>query len=63
MNITSIIAHCVLNAIEKCILMEINSLDNEEHCSTSNKYLAELMGFSQWKLSTRIKKLGTIGSN
>jgi len=46
-----------LNALEKCILVEIDSLDNANHCYASNKYLAELMGCSEWKIGDTITKL------
>lgn len=47
-----------LNAIEKVILTEIDSLDNEESgCYASNKYLAEFCQCSETKISTAISKL------
>lgn len=47
-----------LNALEKVILMEIDSLDNEETgCYASNKYIAEFCQCSETKTSTAISKL------
>lgn len=47
-----------LNALEKIILMEIDSLDNEETgCYASNKYLAEFCQCSECKVSLAITKL------
>lgn len=47
-----------LNALEKIILVEIDSLDNgEDGCYASNEYLAEFCQCSQAKVSTAISKL------
>lgn len=47
-----------LNMLEKGILTEIDSLDNEETgCFASNKYLAEFCQCSETKVSTAISKL------
>lgn len=46
-----------LNALEKVILTEIDSLDNENGCSASNHYLAEFCQCSETKVSTAISKL------
>lgn len=47
-----------LNALEKVILVEIDSLDNEESgCYASNKYLAEFCQCSECKVSLAISKL------
>lgn len=47
-----------LNALEKVILTEIDSLDAEETgCYASNKYLAEFCQCSETKISTAISKL------
>ena len=47
-----------LNALEKIVLAEIDSLDNEESgCYASNKYLAEFCGCTETKISTTISKL------
>ena len=51
-----------LNALEKIILMEINSLDDEENgCYASNKYLAEFCQCTEIKVSTTISKLKKLG--
>ena len=47
-----------LNALEKIILVEIDSLDNEiTGCYASNEYLAQFCQCSETKISTAIKKL------
>ena len=47
-----------LNALDKIILTEINSLDNgEEGCYASNKYLAEFCKCAESKISITISKL------
>lgn len=47
-----------LNALEKVILTEIDSLDAEETgCYASNKYLSEFCQCSETKISTAISKL------
>ena len=50
-----------LTALDKVIFTEISSLDNEEHCSASNKYLAEFCGCSERKVSDTIRKLKDMG--
>ena len=50
-----------LNALEKIILAEIDSLDNETGCFASNEYLAEFCQCSLTKVSLAIKKLITLG--
>lgn len=51
-----------LNALEKIILAEIDSLDNEEKgCFASNKYLADFCQCSETKVSTAISKLIEFG--
>jgi uncharacterized phage protein (TIGR02220 family) len=51
-----------LNALEKVIYTEINSLDKEESgCYASNKYLAEFCQCSETKISTAISKLIELG--
>lgn len=51
-----------LNALEKVILTEIDSLDSEEKgCYASNQYLAEFCQCSETKVSTAIKKLIELG--
>ena len=46
-----------LNALEKVILMEIDSLDVDDGCYASNQYLAEFCGCSETKVSLTISKL------
>lgn len=51
-----------LNALEKIILVEIDSLDCEESgCYASNEYLSEFCQCSLTKVSLAIKKLITLG--
>lgn len=47
-----------LNALDKIILVEIDSLDNgQKGCFASNKYLADFCQCSQTKVSNSISKL------
>lgn len=46
-----------LTAIDKVVLTEIDSLDNENHCTATNKYLAEFCGVSESTITRSIKKL------
>lgn len=50
-----------LTMLEKIILVEIDSLDNEDHCIAGNEYLAEFCQCSEWKVSNAIKKLEELG--
>lgn len=51
-----------LNALEKVIFIEIDSLDNEETgCYASNEYLAEFCQCSNSKVSSAISKLKQLG--
>lgn len=51
-----------LNVLEKTILVEIDSLDDEETgCYASNKYLAEFCQCSETKVSKAISKLIDMG--
>lgn len=51
-----------LNALEKVILTEIDSLDNGERgCWASNKHIAEFCQCSETKVSTAISKLIDLG--
>lgn len=50
-----------LNMLEKGILTEIDSLDNEDGCSAGNEYLAKFCQCSETKVSTAIKKLIEFG--
>lgn len=46
-----------LTILEKIILVEIDSLDNEEGCFASNKYFAEFFGLSNGRISQIINSL------
>ena len=50
-----------LTLIEKVIFVEIDSLDNEDHCTAGNDYLATFCGCSERKVSDAIKKLSELG--
>lgn len=50
-----------LSMLEKGILTEIDSLDNEEGCSAGNEYLAEFCQCSETKVSLAIRKLIELG--
>lgn len=50
-----------LSAIDKIVFAEIDSLDNEEHCSASNEYFAEFCQVSVPTVSRSIKKLIDLG--
>ena len=51
-----------LNALEKVILTEIDSLDmSDKGCYASNKYIAEFCQCSETKVSTAISKLIKLG--
>lgn len=50
-----------LTALEKMILMEIDSLDGEDGCYASNEYLAKFCQCSQSKVSSAITKLRQLG--
>lgn len=50
-----------LNMLEKGILAEIDSLDNDDGCSAGNEYLANFCQCSETKVSTAIKKLIELG--
>lgn len=50
-----------LTALEKMILMEIDSLDNEGGCFASNEYLAEFCQCSKSKVSAAVSKLRRLG--
>ena len=50
-----------LTALEKMILMEIDSLDNEDNCYASNEHLAKFCQCSQSKVSGAISKLKKLG--
>jgi len=46
-----------LNALDKVILVEIDSLDNSDGCYASNKYIAEFCQCSESKVSRSIQTL------
>ena len=46
-----------LTALDKFILVEIDSLDNDEGCTASNEYLAEFCDCAVSKVSRSISKL------
>lgn len=50
-----------LNALDKIILAEINSLDGEEGCYASNQYLAEFCQCSEAKITKSISLLVKLG--
>jgi DNA-binding Lrp family transcriptional regulator len=50
-----------LNWTDKLILIEIDSLDNENHCTASNAYFAEFVGISERNVSKSINKLIQMG--
>ena len=50
-----------LTAIDKVLLTEIYSLDNEQHCTAGNDYLAEFCGVSEATITRSIKKLINLG--
>lgn len=50
-----------LTALEKIILIEIDSLDGEDGCYASNEYLAGFCQCSQSKVSSAIAKLKRLG--
>lgn len=50
-----------LTILEKVILVEIDSLDNEDHCVAGNDYLAQFCQCSESKVSGAVKKLQELG--
>lgn len=50
-----------LTLLEKVIFIEIDSLDNENHCIAGNEYFAEFCGCSESKVSKAVKKLKELG--
>lgn len=50
-----------LNALEKVILTEIDSLDNGEGCFASNDYLAKFCQCSERKITEAVSKLINLG--
>lgn len=50
-----------LSALDKIILAEIDSLDNEQHCIAGNNYIAKFCQCSESKVSKSVKKLIEMG--
>ena len=50
-----------LNALDKMIFDEIDSLDNENHCTAGNEYFAEFCQCSESKVTKTVKKLIDLG--
>ena len=50
-----------LTLLEKVIFVEIDSLDNENHCIAGNEYFAKFCDCSESKVSKAIKKLKELG--
>ena len=50
-----------LTLLEKIIFVEIDSLDNENHCIAGNEYFATFCNCSESKVSKAIKKLKELG--
>lgn len=46
-----------LTLLEKCIFVEIDSLDNENNCIASNEYFAEFCDCSESKITKAIRRL------
>ena len=53
--------HPGLKLQEKALLVEIDSLDNEEGCFANNKYFAEFLGISERRVQELLKKLKDLG--
>ena len=50
-----------LTLLEKIIFVEIDSLDNENHCTAGNDYFATFCNCSESKVTKAIKKLKDLG--
>lgn len=50
-----------LSALDKVIFAEIDSLDNDDHCTASNEYLADFCQCSERKVSETISRLISLG--
>ena len=50
-----------LTLLEKCIYTEIESLDNDDHCTAGNEYFARFCNCSESKITKAIKKLEDLG--
>ena len=50
-----------LSALDRVLLAEIDSLDNDNHCTASNEYFAEFCGVGVATITRSIKKLKDLG--
>jgi len=50
-----------LSLSEKCLFVEIQSLDNEHGCYASNKHFARFLGISERQVTRLVKKLENKG--
>ena len=50
-----------LSALDRVLLAEIDSLDNDSHCTASNEYFAEFCGVGVATITRSIKKLKDLG--
>ncbi len=50
-----------LSLSEKCLFVEIQSLDNEHGCYASNKHLARFLGIRESQVTRLVKKLESKG--
>jgi len=50
-----------LSLSEKCLFVEIQSLDNEYGCFASNKHFAKFLGISERQVTRLVKKLESKG--
>ena len=50
-----------LSLSEKCLFVEIQSLDNEHGCYASNKHFARFLGISERQVTRLVKKLESKG--
>lgn len=50
-----------LSMVEKCLLIEIDSLDNEDHCFATNEYFADFLNITPTTVSTAISNLKDYG--
>lgn len=50
-----------LSLLEKCLWVEVDSLDNEEGCFASNEYFAQFFQTSVPTITRAVKKLETLG--
>ena len=50
-----------LSALDRVLLAEIDSLDNDNHCTASNEYFAEFCGVGVATITRSIKKLKELG--